>query len=368
MCGGTPISSMFSSAVGSAASLDAVENASTNGSRTARTNAASGMRAIVSHCAQHHEYEKHQRAVQRQHQFAKPQQHADSACPDRVRHGRTHAQRRQIHHIFRVPEHHLGKRLAKPDHRLRLRPDRRAGRAEQKREHHNLQHIAARHGIDHARRNRVLQSCRKTSPMLAAIRSRPPPAPASCPAPGRTRFTAPSPRNSAIGRQRFEIDDGLQPDPAHRLHAARARDAVHQRPENQRRDDRPDQPQKNVGQRGHPIRLRGSSETARPTATPGEHGDEDPGRQRQPFHRSPLSPLQFFPQHVEEKHLRRTNQMDAVRRTPADDMIVAQQRLAHLSIHGEKCLVDPARGKRSRSRLYREPAPADWSACADKRA
>jgi hypothetical protein len=66
------------------------------------------------------------------------------------------------------------------------------------------------------------------------------------PAPGRTRLTTPSPRNSAKRGDDFEIDDGLGADAAHALEIAAAGDAGHQRGEQQRRDDGADQPQKHV--------------------------------------------------------------------------------------------------------------------------
>ena len=56
--------------------------------------------------------------------------------------------------------------------------------------------------------------------------------------------------------------------------------------EDQRRDDRFDQAQENVGERGHPLRF-ADVRKDRAQRDSQQHGDEDPGRQRQPLHRSP---------------------------------------------------------------------------------
>ena len=50
-------------------------------------------------------------------------------------------------------------------------------------------------------------------------------------------------------RRDLEVDDRLQPDPAHRLQVAGAGDADHERREQQRRDDHLDHPQEGVGER-----------------------------------------------------------------------------------------------------------------------
>jgi len=79
-------------------------------------------------------------------------------------------------------------------------------------------------------------------------------------------------RNSS---QHFEIDNGFQTDPSHRLHAARAGDAVDQSAKDQGRDDGPDQAQKHVGQRRHPVRFADVRED-RAQRDAQHHGDKDP--------------------------------------------------------------------------------------------
>jgi hypothetical protein len=50
-------------------------------------------------------------------------------------------------------------------------------------------------------------------------------------------------------RGHFEVDDRLEPNPAHRLHVARAGDADDERRKQQRRDDHLDHAQEDVGER-----------------------------------------------------------------------------------------------------------------------
>src|ERR1700678_1555944 len=57
---------------------------------------------------------------------------------------------------------------------------------------------------------------------------------------------------------------------------------------------------------------------------------------------SSLAPLQFLAQHIEEEHLRWTNQVHVVLGALAHHAIILEERLAHLPIHGEKRLL--ARG------------------------
>ena len=76
-----------------------------------------------------------------------------------------------------------------------------------------------------------------------------PPSGTAIPAPGRKRFTSPSPRNERNRRRDLEIDDRLQPDTPHRLEIAGARNADDERGEDERRDDHLDQPEERIGER-----------------------------------------------------------------------------------------------------------------------
>ena len=73
---------MFSSASGSAASLEAVEKAIRNGSRTARQKRPQRNAREQRHRAQHHDDEDDQRGVQRQDQLAQSEQHAQALAAD----------------------------------------------------------------------------------------------------------------------------------------------------------------------------------------------------------------------------------------------------------------------------------------------
>ena len=103
-----------------------------------------------------------------------------------------------VHHVVGVAEHHLGERFAERHHGSGFGADGRAGRAEQKRKHDNLQHVAAGHGVDDAGGKGVLERARERGPRLRPIRVSPAERSSVMPSPGRTRFTAPNPRTSAM--------------------------------------------------------------------------------------------------------------------------------------------------------------------------
>ena len=68
------------------------------------------------------------------------------------------------------------------------------------------------------------------------------------------------------------------------LDLAAAGDPVHQRSEQQRRNDGPDQPQKDRAEQTH---LLGRVRCENPERYAGGHADKDPSGQRNPLHRSP---------------------------------------------------------------------------------
>ena len=88
--------------------------------------------------------------------------------PDRRRHRAEDPKRREEHDVVRVLEHHFRERFAELHHRARFGADRRAGRAEDEREHHDLQHFAPRHRVDDAGGKGVLENLREAGGWFAA--------------------------------------------------------------------------------------------------------------------------------------------------------------------------------------------------------
>ena len=89
---------MFRSASGSAASDDAVENASSHGSFVAAQNRRIGTLHASAIGSSTSEREGEQRAVQREHEHAEVREHAESAPADRHRDRGADAERRELHH------------------------------------------------------------------------------------------------------------------------------------------------------------------------------------------------------------------------------------------------------------------------------
>ena len=105
-------------------------------------------------------------------QLAQAEQHAESLAADRHRHApRPRPGAPDTSHSW-CSGTSLPPAIRRTHHRLRLRADGRAGRAEQEREDHDLQHVAARHGVDNAGREHVLEDRRKAWRCSAARRLR----------------------------------------------------------------------------------------------------------------------------------------------------------------------------------------------------
>ena len=83
------------------------------------------------------------------------------------------------------------------------------------------------------------------------------------------------PEEQREGGDDFEIEDRLGADAAHLLDVAAARDAGHQRAEQQRRDDRADQPQKDRAHRPELLGEVGREDAQRHARG---HADKDPAR------------------------------------------------------------------------------------------
>ena len=92
---GTPSRSMFSIALGSAASEDVVANAISAGSFTIRMKARSGNPSQKRGRHQRHQDEHDQGAVERQHHLAQVDEHAHPAVAYRYRDRRANADRAQ---------------------------------------------------------------------------------------------------------------------------------------------------------------------------------------------------------------------------------------------------------------------------------
>src|SRR6185436_137450 len=82
----------------------------------------------------------------------------------------------------------------------------------------------------------------------------------------------------------LKIQDRLKADAAHALHVAPAGDSHDQRPEQQRRDDRTDQPQEHAARR---TKLPGEIGRGDSQEHSSRHADKDPGGERNTLHRSP---------------------------------------------------------------------------------
>jgi hypothetical protein len=138
---------------------------------------------------------------------------------DGDRDGCAHAERRQVHDVARVAEHHFRERFAEGHHRLGFGADGRAGCAEQ----NAKTTICSTSPRAMASMMLAGNTCSMMLPGWAAP-ARQGPRRNVCasfmPAPGRTRLTAASPRNSAKRGDDFEVDDGLQADAAHAFQVA----------------------------------------------------------------------------------------------------------------------------------------------------
>ena len=86
-------------------------------------------------------------------ELAERDQDADAHLADGRRNRGHHADRRELHHVAGELEHHLRGALEHVEHRLALRADRREADAEEDREDHELQDVAARHRVDDRRRD-----------------------------------------------------------------------------------------------------------------------------------------------------------------------------------------------------------------------
>ena len=196
---------------------------------------------------------------------------------DRHRQRRGDGDRGELHDDPRKLEHHVGHGFTKPEHRL-------LGAAtylrESDREQHgpenDLQHLVAGGRVEKTLRHDVLEHGREGD-RLARRRRRG----------GRhggrhtdTRFDDVDRQQPDEQRQRrddFEVDDRFQREPADALHViAVARDADDQRAENQRHDDRFDDP--NEGGRDRKQRN-GERGKHNPDRNAGEHRDDNPLRE-----------------------------------------------------------------------------------------
>ena len=137
-----------------------------------------------------------QRHVERADQPGQVVEHAEPAAADRIGDGRADADRRIAHDDVGEAEHRLGQRLAPRDHRPALLADHAERDREDQAEDDDLQHVAARHGVDDRLGHGVQQHL---IPGLRGSVDRPLPAAGSeIPSPGRVMFTANRPISSAI--------------------------------------------------------------------------------------------------------------------------------------------------------------------------
>ena len=214
--------------------------------------------------------------VQSDNQLAQPEQDRDALASHRDGESGPDAERRQVHHVLRVAEHYFGQRSAERDHRRGLGADRRAGGAEQEGEDHDLQHVVAGHGVDDARRERVLHDRgeRGGSGGRHRVGSRARDRDAIA---GTHQIDHAQPQEQRKRSDDFEIEDGLGADSPHVFEIAAAGDSGHERAEQQRRDDGTDQAQKHGA---HQAELLGDVRGEDAERHAGRHADEDPGRQR----------------------------------------------------------------------------------------
>ena len=182
--------------LGSAASLEAVEKAIRKGSRTASMKRRRGMRAMAITAPSTTTTKKISAAHSVGHQLAEAHQHRQAVLTHGGRDGSENADGREPHHVVRVTEHDGGKRVAQLQHRPRPGADGRAGRAEQEREHDDLQHFAARHRVDDAGGERCAPGFRTAAELVWTRRRHL--GGSATPTPGCTRFTAARPTNSAM--------------------------------------------------------------------------------------------------------------------------------------------------------------------------
>ena len=159
--------------MGSADSLEAVENASRNGSRTYLINRCNGIREKDHHTAEDEDNEECLGSVQREDQFAQISEDAEAFVADGRGHRAEDSERREEHHVVRVPEHYFGKRFAELHHRARLQAHSGAGRAEDEGENDNLEHFALRHRIDDAGGKSVLEDLRQAGALRRHARAAP---------------------------------------------------------------------------------------------------------------------------------------------------------------------------------------------------
>ena len=231
-----------------------------------------------------HEREDEQRAVEGEHQLAEVDQDVEPAVAHRHRHRRADADRCIAHDDGHELEHHLHQSLAPRQHRLlgaALHLRKRDG--EQRSPEHHLKHLALRRRLEEAPRHHVLEESAERG--RRGLRQRGVRI-------GRGQHHADAGLGQVPGDQSDrerdrrhdpEVADRLDGEPADPLEVvAVARDADHQRAEDDRDDDRLDQPEEDGGER---LDVRGevpAGELVVDVADqdPDRHADEDPAGQR----------------------------------------------------------------------------------------
>ena len=190
-------------------------------------------------------------SVHQQHELAEREQDAEAHLADGRRNRGHDADRREHHDVAGELEHHLRGALEHVRDRAALLAHRRQADAEEDREDHDLQDVAARHRIDDRRRDQRDQHVPSRMRLdalhglqrVGGHRRR-------LDAGARLEHVDDAKPEKQRDRGRdLEIDDGLEADAAHRLQVAGARDADDQRRKQQRRDDHLDHPQERVGDR-----------------------------------------------------------------------------------------------------------------------
>ncbi len=265
--------------MGNAASDEAVEKAISAGSLTDSRQSRDRQ--------QHHESKPDERDVEREDHQAETLQQLEGSFRaalfhDRLAHrerqcGRD-AQRGELHDDAGEFEHHLRHGLTESEHRLlRAAPHLRQPDREEHRPEDDLQHLVVCGRIEKTLRHDVLEHTRERD--LPCRRDR---------TGGLWRYQ----RHADTGlqdvdgeqadeerecRDDFEIDDGLQGEPADALHVvAVSRDADDQRAEDERHDDRFDHPEKYRGDRAKGDREPGEKDSDQHAD---HHGRDDPLRE-----------------------------------------------------------------------------------------
>ncbi|MGF6663394.1 vacuolar-type H+-ATPase subunit I/STV1 [Paraburkholderia atlantica] len=212
------------------------------------------------HRAEHEHDEHHAARVEHQHQHAELLQRLDTVGAGRERDRAEHAKRRELDDEAHHAEKHLRKLVDQPAHALGALAEQRQRRAEQHREHEDLQDVAGRERVDRRIGDDLQQEARSVLQALRVLgiggeRRRVERTQVHVHAGARTRRVSEHRADHERDRRhRLEIDHRLQSDAADLAQIAGVRHAAHHYAEHDWPDHHLDQLQEAVAKRPQGLR------------------------------------------------------------------------------------------------------------------